>query len=169
MRSDIARLCSHDGARQEINMPFAVEYDGKTWCCATDGTCLLARSDLPAEVVDGAPHAAAVLSTAIGTGTATTVAHLRVAFGSPLWGDPCPHCGQKVGQLWPAPVDRVACLGRNVNAVLGARLMDCVADGPCEVGQPADPEGPLWFRGETWIALLMPIRVPIDGLREVTP
>jgi len=167
--TDISRLCSRD--LPTIAKPFAVEHAGKTWCCATDGWCLLARSDLPAEVVPEAPWAERMLSKATGHGTPSTVAHLRAGFGSPLWGDPCPCCGQAVGRLWPAPERLVIFLGRVVNAVLAARLLDCVPDGDglCEVGKSAEDMGSLWMRGETWIAMLMPIREAPNGKPGVTP
>ncbi|HBU29877.1 MAG TPA: hypothetical protein DEB56_10035 [Thiobacillus sp.] len=167
--SDMSRLCSRDPEQPTISKPFAVQYDGKTWCCATDGHCLLVRSDLPAEVVSEAPAAHKVLAEASGPGTPSTVAHLRAGFGSPAWGDPCPCCGQTVGCLWPAPERLVIFRGRVVNAVLAARLMDCVPDGPCEVGQSAGDWGAIWMRGEAWIAALMPIREAPDGLPEVVP
>ena len=167
--SDMSRLCSRDPERPTIAKPFAVEHDGKTWCCATDGVCLLARCDLPAEVVPDAPRVDKILLAATGPGKPSTVVHLRAGFGSPLWGDPCPCCGQTVGCLWPAPERLVIFRGRVVNAVLAARLMDCVPDGPCEVGQSAGDWGPIWIRGETWIAMLMPIRSEQNGLPEVTP
>ena len=81
--SDMSRLCSRDPEQPTISKPFAVQYDGKTWCCATDGHCLLVRSDLPAEVVSEAPAAHKVLAEASGPGTPSTVAHLRAGFGAP--------------------------------------------------------------------------------------
>ena len=173
--SDMSRLCSRDPERPTIAKPFAVEHDGKTWCCATDGVCLLARCDLPAEVVPDAPRVDKILLAATGPGKPSTVVHLRAGFGSPLWGDPCPCCGQTVGCLWPAPERLVIFRGRVVNAVLAARILDCVPDGDglCEVGKSGEDEdedeGSLWMRGETWIALLMPFRAEQDGLSEVAP
>ena len=167
--TDMSRLCSRDHGQPTISKPFAVEHDGKTWCCATDGYCLLARSDLPAEIVPDAPAVHKILVETTGPFTPSTVAYLRAGFGSPAWGDPCPCCGQVVGRLWPAPERPVIFLGRVVNAVLAARILECVPDGPCEVGWSAEGEGPVWMRGETWIALIMPIRAEADGLTEVAP